>query len=183
MFNLPHYSMALNSHNVPPPDFKLFNSYKVGKETPVSHILAWTAKVADEIDGGLRCLVINCHGDPGALHLGTGILPPHASMFKVLRGKVNTILITACSVASASAGCSVLFDGNLFCGAIAKFSGATVFCSSALQTPGMHELIGLPAGCIDEYEGVVYRYNPDGACKAVSNDQIRSHIRKLRLGL
>ena len=143
-------------------------------------MLGWTAKVAGDVRGGLRCVVFNSHGWPGELGIGTGITPPQASLFKVLSGKVNTIFIVACEVAEIG---STNFDGNLFCGAIAKASGATVFCSTALQSPYLYPIIGLPFGSIDEYEGIVYRYNRDGSNRAVNNDYIRSYVRKLRLRL
>ncbi|MBI1748670.1 MAG: hypothetical protein HYR55_19105 [Acidobacteria bacterium] len=180
MFNLPQPSMALNSHDVPPPDYQMYNTYKVSADTAPEHMLGWTAKVGENVRGGLRCVVFNSHGSPGKLHIGTGITPPMANLFKVLNGKVNTIFIVACEVAQIGA---TSFDGNLFCGAIAKASGATVFCSTALQSTGGYAIIGLPFGQIDEYEGIVYRYKRDGSNKAVDNDYIRSYVRKLRLGL
>lgn len=180
MFNLPQPSMALNSHDVPPPDYKMWNTYKVSANTTPEHMLGWIAKVAGDVRGGLRCVVFNSHGSPGKLHIGTGITPPLAHLFTVLSGKVNTIFIVACEVAQIG---STSFDGNLFCGAIAKASGATVFCSTALQSTGGYAIIGLPFGCIDEYEGIVYRYNRDGSNRAVDNDQIRRYLRRLRLGL
>jgi hypothetical protein len=172
--------MALNSHDVPPPDYKMWNTYKVSADTTPNHMLGWTAKVAGDVPGGLRCVVFNSHGGPGKLGIGTGITPVQANLFKVLSGKVNTIFIVACEVAQIG---STSFDGNLFCGAIAKASGATVFCSTALQRTYLYPIIGLSFGCIDEYEGIVYRYNRDGSNRAVNNDYIRSYVRKLRLGL
>ena len=62
-------------------------------------MLGWTAKVAGDVRGGLRCVVFNSHGWPGKLGIGTGITPPQANLFKVLSGKVNTIFIVACEVA------------------------------------------------------------------------------------
>ncbi len=186
MFKLPQPSMALNSHDVPPPDYKMDNSYKVSADTAPEHMLGWTAKVAEGLSGGLRCVVINSHGSPGKLHIGTGITPASVNVFNLLNGKVNTIFLVACEVASSGDGngCGPgLFDGNLFCGAIAKACGATVFCSTALQSTGAYTVIGLPAGHIDEYEGSVYRYNRDGSNQLVSNDYITSYVRKLRLGL
>ena len=99
MFNLPQPSMALNSHDVPPPDYKMWNTYKVSADTTPDHMLGWTAKVAGDVRGGLRCVVFNSHRWPGKLGIGTGITPPQANLFKVLSGKVNTIFIVACEVA------------------------------------------------------------------------------------
>jgi hypothetical protein len=43
---VPFPHMALNSHNVPPPDYLMFNTWKVAASTTVSHMIGWTAKVA-----------------------------------------------------------------------------------------------------------------------------------------
>lgn len=175
MFHLPQPSMALNSHDVPPPDYHMFNTYKVSAETSPQHMLGWAARVATDVGGGLRCLVINSHGSPGKLHIGTGIRD--AWPFGALSGKVTAIFIVACQIVDFGGG--TFDDGNLFCGAVAKASGATVFCSTALQTTGAYWLIGLPFGAIDEYEGTVYRYKSDGSNEEVHNDDIREYVRKL----
>ncbi len=188
MFNLGHPSMALNSHDVPPPDYKMYNSYKVPADHTPSHILGWTAKVAGGVNRGLRCLVVNCHGGPGKLYIGTGITSADTTSFKVLNGLVNTIFLVACEVGGVSGQnekmCSSTgFNGQRFCSEIAKNSGAVVFCSSSLQSTGGYSLIGLTDGCIDEFEGAIYQYNSNGTSKTVSNDYIRRYVRRERLGL
>jgi hypothetical protein len=181
MFDIPQPSMVLNSHDVPPPDYQMWNSYKVAADTTPDHMIGWTAAVAKSVNRGLRCLVINCHGVPGELQIGTGIVLSEAAAFRALKGLVNTIFIVACEVAAIQ-GRGPL-DGNLLCGAIAKAAGATVFCSTALQSTGLYTLIGLPSGTIDEYEGTVLRYNANGSNKVVSNAYITSYVRNLKLGV
>jgi hypothetical protein len=181
MFDIPQPSMVLNSHDVPPPDYQMWNSYKVAADTTPEHMMGWTAAVAKDVKGGLRCLVINCHGAPGRLSIGTGIGIREAPAFKSLKGKVNTIFIVACEIAAIEG--KGLLDGNMMCGAIAKASGATVFCSTALQSTGLYDLIGLPSGTIDEYEGTVFRYNPNGSNKVVTNAYITTYVRNLKLGV
>lgn len=181
MFEIPQPSMALNSHDVPAPDYRMWNTYKVAKDTSPGHMLGWTSAVARGAAGGLRCLVINSHGSPGRLHIGTGIDRSQANTFRLLKGMVNTIFIVACEIAAIGGkGC---LDGNMMCGAIAQASGATVFCSTALQSTGLYTYLSLPIGTIDEYEGTVLQYNRDGSNKVVSNSYITSYVRNLKLGV
>ena len=51
---VPFPHMALNSHNVPPPDYLMFNTWTVAASTTVSHMIGWTAKVAGGVPGGYR---------------------------------------------------------------------------------------------------------------------------------
>jgi hypothetical protein len=181
MFEIPQPSMALNSDNVPPPDYEMYNSYKVAADTSPEHMIGWTATVAKGVEGGLRCLVFNSHGSPGTLHIGTGIRLADAAVFSALKGYVNTIFIVACRIAQTGSGGA--FDGNLLCGAIAKAAGATVFCSTAYQSTGAYTVLGLPGGTIDEYEGVILKYSSNGSNKAVTNSYITSYVRNLKLGV
>ena len=182
--------MALNSHNVPGGDMKMWNSYKVPADHDPQHILEWTAVVARGAPGGkLHALIINCHGimkkheDPRAefgrvfkggygLSLGTGILQEHLGLFGVLNPKdgsplVADIYITACAIAKVAdprnrgqAG-----DGELFCSTMAKMAGANVFASAVVQTP---DFFSPGPGKIDGYEGKVYKWDKYGT-KTLTN--------------
>jgi len=181
MFEIPQPSMALNSHNVPAPDYMMWNTYKVSAGTSPEHMIGWTATVAKGAKGGLRCLTLNSHGSPGHLSLGTGITLNDANVFSALKGHVNTIFIVACRIGQTGYGGAL--DGNLMCGAIAKAAGATVFCSTDFQNTGLHTIIGLSYGFIDEYEGTILKYSSNGSNKAVSNGYITSYVRNLKLGV
>lgn len=181
MFEIPQPSMALNSHDVPPPDYMMWNTYKVSASTSVENMIGWSATVAKGVSGGLKCLIINCHGSPGRLHIGTGISLRDAPVFGALKGRVNTIFIVACQIAQTGSGGAL--DGNLMCGAIAKAAGATVFCSTALQTTGLFTVIGLQDGTIDEYEGTILKYNSSGSNAPVTNAYLTSYVRNLKLGV
>ncbi|MGB8473841.1 MAG: hypothetical protein WCE61_07140 [Candidatus Acidiferrum sp.] len=190
MLHIPQPSMALNSHNVPPPDYRMWNTRKVAAHTDISGLMLNVRSVAGAAQGGmLRCLVINSHGSPGGLDLGKGIGRGETPLFTVLKGKVHTIIIVACEVARiGSATCSTVSpscrwnDGNLFCGEIARNTGAYVFASTALQSPYLYYIIGLPVNYVDDYEGTIYRYNPNGSCKPVTNADISRWMDTLKTG-
>ena len=181
MFEIPQPSMVLNSHDVPPPDYKMWNSYKVAEDTSPEHMIGWTATVAKGARGGLRCLIINSHAVPGEIQIGTGITLDDAPVFRSLKGLVNTIFIVACEVAQTGSGGRL--DGNLMCGAIAKAAGATVFCSTALQSTYIFAAFGIADGLIDEYEGTILKYSSNGSNKAVTNAYITSYVRNLKMGV
>jgi ribosomal protein L35AE/L33A len=182
MFDIPQPSMALNSHNVPPPDYRMWNTRKVDSNVRASDLISNIASVADSATGGyLRCLVINCHGNAGILSLGTGIGRGETPLFTALAGKVHTIMIVACDVAQIGQA-NTWKDGNLFCGEIAKNSGAYVFASTALQSPYLYSLIGLPVNQVDEYEGAVYRYDPSFSNRQVDNPYVQRWMYNLKIG-
>ena len=162
--------MALNSHNVPGHRYRMWNTYNVPENHDPQHILDWCAQVASEVEGGLKAIVINCHGFYGdhwwkggtggfGLDMGTGIGRADTGKFAVLRGKVEEIWITACGAARISIpGTTGDGDGNLFCCEIAKQSGAYVMASPQIQMRALF----VPENCIDSYEGKVLRYDPSG---------------------
>jgi hypothetical protein len=157
MINIPQPAMALNAHNVPGPDYKMWNTWRVPANESVDHILDWTAKVASACSGSrLKALVINCHGSPASLGLGAGIGWGELPLFTKLKGCVDDIWIVACNIVSFGGP----GDGNLFCGAMAKNAGANVYASDSSQTTGLWPT--LPYGAIDGYEGSVWKWTPDG---------------------
>lgn len=190
MFEIPQPSMALNSHNVPPPDYRMWNTRKVDKDVQPSDLLNNIASVAESATGGyLRCLVFNSHGSPGHLGMGTGIGLGDTNLFSALQGKVRTIVIVACEVAyigdnrTCSATLNAWQNGDRFCREIAQSSQAYVFASTDLQNPGAYYILGLPLNCVDEYEGDVYRWAPkDGSCRQVDNGYITRWMLNMKIG-
>jgi hypothetical protein len=156
MITLKQPSMALNAENVPGPDYKMWNTMRVSMTAAPVDVLAWTAKVARG-PGKLNALVINCHGSPASLKLGTGIRWPQVPLFSLLFGLVDDIYLVACKVVSFGGP----KDGNLFCGAIAKTAKANVYASNTSQTTGLWPTI--PYGKIDGFEGKVWKWHPDGS--------------------
>src|SRR5713101_5878993 len=112
--------MAVNSHNVPPPDYRMWNTRKVDSQVKAFDLINNIESVADSAkDGYLRCLVFNCEGGPGVLHVGTGIGRNETYLFSALEGKVRTIVLVACRVAKIAPP-NTWSDGNLLCCEIAK---------------------------------------------------------------
>lgn len=160
--------MALNSDDVPGAGYRMWNTWEVPASDNPDHILGWCAQVASGAPGGfLKFLIINCHGFYNntsrsgtggfGLKIGTGIRLADVGKFSVLRGKVANIWITACGTARITTPGSN-GDGNLFCSGIAKAAGAYVVASTTHQVGD----IWLPAGYIDDFEGLTLRYNPQG---------------------
>lgn len=97
----PH--MVLNSHNVPPPDYQMFNSWKVSKGDTPSFMVSQIRDIATGApDGKLQTVIFNSHGSPGKIHIGTGITITNAPLFTKLKGGVVQIWIVACEVAGGS---------------------------------------------------------------------------------
>jgi hypothetical protein len=163
MITISQPAMALNSVDAPGPHYKMWNSWEVSKSVSPSHILGWTATVAKKATGGkLKALIINCHGSPASLGLGTGIGWSQISLFSSLSGLVDEVYIVACGVVSFTGP----GDGNLFCGAIAKSAKTYVYASSDTQTTGLWPYI--PYGKIDGFEGKVWKWHPDGSNELTS---------------
>ena len=163
-------AMALNAADAPGEHYKMYNSWEIPATETLDHILDWTASVAVGAPGGyLKSLIINCHGyyngstrsSQGGfgLALGTGIRRADTHKFTKLRGKVTTIWITACGTARITIpGTAGDGDGNLFCQEIARNSGAYVIAATTMQ---FHDR-SIRQNHIDDYEGLVLRYNPQG---------------------
>jgi hypothetical protein len=187
MIDIPQPAMAWNAVDVPGPDYKMWNTMQVDKSLTPQHVIESTASVARGApDGKLKALVINCHGfyaDIGCNADGTsckkgggfglsigkgGILRKDVQLFGILNPKdgtplIDDIYIVACGIAQISIpGTSGDGDGNLFCCAIAKASGANVYASTAKQSTGWW--LSIPYGKIDGFEGKVYMWKPDGSC-------------------
>jgi hypothetical protein len=182
MFEIPQPSMALNSHNVPPPDYKMWNTRRVDCNVRASDLISSIATVADTAnDHRLRCVVFNSHGGPGSIHIGSGIGRGETPLFTALDGKVHTILIVACDVAEIATPNS-WNDGNLFCGEIARYSKAYVFASTALQSTYAYYFIGLPVNTVDEFEGSIYRWDPNGSNRQVDNGYVQRWMLNMKMG-
>ncbi len=167
----PHYipvpfpHMVLNSHDVPPPDYEMFNSWKVDAKITPDHMAGWIRKVALGVEGGkLATLIFNSHGNRGAIHTGQGIHMRDLHHFQWLRRNeraslVGEIWIVACEVAGADNNVSGGPDGEDFCYEFAKAALAPVTAGIRKQkAPGP---ISIPAWHIDDWEGEVYTYLPD----------------------
>ena len=161
---VPFPHMCLNSHNVPPPDYQMMNTWKVAASESPGKIVGWIAQVAAGAPGGkLATVIFNSHGIPSGILMGSGIRRPDTGLFSALRGLVDRIWIVACRVAliqnATGPGSTAPGDGNLFCCELAKASGAYVTASTTWQRVDRNDI---PPGYIDGWEGAALTYGPEG---------------------
>ena len=177
MIEIPQPSIALNSHDVPGTKYEMWETWNVPASASVDWIVSFCSILATGAgEGGVKCLVINCHGDYDkgtkksgkeklietggfGLLLGQGITLSNANLFSQLRGKVKCIVLVACGAAYVTKK-GMHGDGELLCSEIAKASGAYVVAPKTLQ---IETYIKLPKNHIDNFEGEILRFNPSGA--------------------
>jgi hypothetical protein len=177
MIEIPQPSIALNSHDVPGTKYDMWETWNVPASASADWIASFCSILAAGAEaGGVKCLVINCHGDYGkgtkksgkeklietggfGLILGTGITLSNAKVFSQLRGQIKCIVIVACGAAYVT-NKGLHGDGELLCSEIAKAAGAYVVAPKTLQ---IETYIKLPKNHIDNFEGEVVRFNPGGA--------------------
>jgi hypothetical protein len=111
--------------------------------------------------------------------IGTGITADHTALFEMLstkgaesgtrQGTIKEIYFTGCGVAQTTKakGDRPAADGNLFCSAIAKASGAYVYASLDEQWTFLSALEWRPKNSVT-FNGIVLRYKPDGSNERVS---------------
>ncbi|MPZ57951.1 MAG: hypothetical protein GEU91_15925 [Rhizobiales bacterium] len=101
----------------------------------------------------------HAHGYAGGfgIGLGAGIRSADAPLFKNLRSFVDEIYITGCEIARTTNAGGV-GDGKMLCSELARNADAYVYASDARQKT----LIIAPYGCIDGFEGSVFRWGRDG---------------------
>src|SRR5262245_9384023 len=172
MIGVPYPHMVLNSHNVPAPDYKMYNSWKVEKGTSVEAMISNIAAVARHAPGGrLSTLIFNSHGEPGRIKIGAHITRADVAKFNVLKSEslVDRIWVVACRVALIDGGGSDT-DGNYFCYRLAQESGAFVRASTDYQKiMDIPFYDDVPYGYIDEWEGDVYVWDITGKVVAKNN--------------
>src|SRR5215204_3824287 len=138
MFTIEQPSMALNDSRLDVVvQMKVTKTIQPGEG--ISQVLGYVVNEAQAQPGGRwKNLILNCHGDPGELHLGGGVTQNLTDRFAVLapEGKpplVDVIYLRSCTVARID-GAGSQTDGNLFCSAIAKYAKCTVVASTAVQS-------------------------------------------------
>src|SRR5262245_13210791 len=98
---VPFPHMSLNAEALPSGPFLMWNTWIVSYGTTVEHMLGWTAEVARTSPWGkLETVIINSHGCGARMLIGEGIMRRHTQNFAVLKGLVNKIWLTGCSVAA-----------------------------------------------------------------------------------
>lgn len=175
MIEIPQPSIALNSHDVPGTKYQMWKTWDVPENYYAENIVSNIQVLGGDAEEPLKCLVINCHGDYDkgkniigneksyrtggfGLSLGKGINLEDVKEFNYLRGLFKCIVIVACGAAYTTVP-GKDGDGALLCAELAKASGAYVVAPKTVQIETNR---ALPKNHIDNFEGVIVRYNPAG---------------------
>jgi hypothetical protein len=143
------------TYTVPGRKYQMEGSWDVPASASVDQMIDWIATVSNGRGVKLATAVFNCHGLPGRMLIGTGIaLSDVTAKFPALLGRVERIWIVACQVAKDDLGYA-------FCREVAVRSGASVIASASLQYDD--SWFGFPTGYIDDWDGIVRSFNPDGS--------------------
>ena len=113
--------------------------------------------------GRLAALVLNAHGYPGHLGLGTGIKAGDAGSFGILKGFVDQIYIVGCGIAGIrkNRANTEYLDGPAMCQALCLATNAYVIAPKSAQRQTTEDRSsGVPFGHIDDYEGDVLLFSP-----------------------
>lgn len=166
MIRIGQPAVALHTHDVPGYKYKMQFTEVLSEDAKVHQVVGKVLVYARKAGGFLENLVLNSHGSSGTLYIGKGdrLTSGNVDLFKILRAGgrpvVGTIWIVACQV-SRDAG--LVGIGDYFCRQFAMAAGSYVVAADRYQyvNPGLY-LRGLPDGCIDEFEGNVSRWDPNG---------------------
>jgi hypothetical protein len=133
-------------------------------------VVNWILYAADHSrEMRLDNVILNCHGRPGELAVG-GKDPnllrlnlESVGIFSMLRDTdIDTIWLVSCDVAEVETGTGGR-DGKRFCSELARTAGCDVVAAAVKQRVEFGFYLRLcPWGCIDDFEGVAYRFGPAG---------------------
>src|SRR5262245_6620982 len=157
MIQLKPPSVVLHSHDVPGYRYKMQVSVSLLKGASPRDVVNGIIDAYDYAPE-LRNVVINAHGARAKIKVGglnrLGINICNVDLFSQLADKkIGTIWIVACEVAKGA-------FGKDFCARMAKASGCNVVASDYEQYV---ETPSVPFGCIDFYEGSVFRWDSSGS--------------------
>ncbi|MCB1826598.1 MAG: hypothetical protein KDJ54_19270 [Candidatus Competibacteraceae bacterium] len=166
MITIDQPAMTLNSKVTPPiARYQMWNSWDIDGTHTIAHIVAWVATVARGAPGGkLKNLVIQCHGSPGYIYLGTGSFNrTNVSTMNSWAGLIEKIWVVACRPAYIDPTCGptgfCASDGNLLISEMARAAQCYVVASTETQ---WNIAKTYPFGKIPSYEGLVLSYGPQG---------------------
>jgi hypothetical protein len=161
-------SLVLNSHDVPWPKYRMWETVNLEKgatdETVVNHIIRVNRLALEHEQTQLLNVVINCHGAPGQLSVGgdgfKSLDKNNLGRFGLLaKRNIGTLWLVACNAAAEP-------EGKHFCQMLAHVSKCLVVAADKSQSVGvwggLRILQGGGGGQIDEYEGNVFSFAPMG---------------------
>lgn len=172
MLMLKSPSLVINSCDVPPPRYRMWETVNASRGmnagAAVNEIVRVNRLALEYEQTHLLNVVINCHGADGggALYIGgeddpgSRINISSVNAFSVLKGRnIGTIWLVACQAAQGN-------GGKQLCQALAVASGSEVVAADEDQDTGVwgafRIIQGGGRGQIDEFEGTVYSFRPNG---------------------
>ena len=166
MITIEQPAMTLNSKVNPAiARYQMWNTWDVDNTNTPEHLVGWSATVARGAQGGkLKNLIIQCHGAPGRLAIGSsGFDRNNIGLFQGLAGLVEKIWVVACQPAYIDPTCgsntACLTDGNLFISEMARHAQCYVVASTETQIDYAQTY---PFGQLPSFEGLVLSYGPGG---------------------
>ncbi len=180
MLMLKSPSLAINSHDVPGPNYRMWETVDAPpamNAADVVHEIIRVNRLALEYERTqLLNVVINCHGADGggALYVGgcssdsekaARINIGNVNVFSLLdRRNIGTIWLVACQAAAGNLG-------KQLCQQLAMVSKCQVIASDDDQSVGVWGTIrilqGGGRGQIDEFEGSVFSFTPVGGMREI----------------
>jgi hypothetical protein len=133
----PYYGKVAPYHQRVPA--KLIRHVYVHEKTTIPQVIAAVVKATGQVRS-LHSLMINCHGEPGTVHLGHGLTVANAQSFKILApymASATSSIVVGCCYAAAGQqvpltrqGCirevSAADNGLSLLMLIARYTGARV---------------------------------------------------------
>jgi hypothetical protein len=181
MIKLRQHALALHSCDVPGYKYEMATTWTMPRGCSATDVVYWINYAIDlSADLYLHNVVINCHGSPGAIHVGgcydkkkgsgSKITLGDVAIFQSLRkrGAVGTIWIVACEVAKNKEGSTL---GTDFCKQLAINAGCDVVAADKTQKVDfIFNNFRHPYGHIDDFEGIAYRFSPGGSVEVWSRE-------------
>jgi hypothetical protein len=175
MIKMKQPSLVLHAEDVPGYRYKMSTTRVIAKTMPVPGIFDLIADTVDKApEMRLNNVILNSHGLPGKIFMGTGITISDTAPFETLKAKdIGCIWIVACLVGATKYKTWVL-DGPAFCSTLAVKTRTFVCAADVIQSVDAgfeiySRLPFTPSGNIDRYEGTLTRYDPSGKKKIIGN--------------
>jgi len=171
MIRIKQPALVVHAHDVPGYKYQMKWTWKMLPGAAARDIVNWILHANNGQFGAqkqrLENVIINCHGAPGSLFIGGTGSPAldikSVGVFSALQGcDIGAIWLVACEVANQQ-GVATGGVGKTFCADLAKTAGCDVIASATIQHVNLgFYLRGCPWGCIDDFEGLTYRFKSAG---------------------
>ncbi len=183
MIKMKSPSLVINSHDVPGPNYRMWETINASEGMTVTMLvneIIRVYRITLEDNEGLYNIIINCHGWDGGGGLSIGGMgkealttrnAPYFSLLKTRR--IGTIWLVACQAAKGN-------SGKELCRAIAYHSSSLVVASDEDQSVGIWGGYNVWYGRafnahhIDEYEGTVFGFYPNGMMNVIDPHDVQT---------